>query len=170
MIDLLFVFVLLFNIVTLSMSVLDDYVISKLFLKKHSLRKGQIIYFNDYSWYKAHYDFSVVEYEEKENTTCKVFVRRKKDDKIGDVITIASNEFISLRPEVYKKMDTETYEYIYEMFCIVISILYLKSEILSFITIKEFLVYLLVLIVLFFGYIGLYYLHYKIIVHSYFKR
>ena len=168
MLDLPLMFVLIFYIVTLSMSFLEDYLISKLFLRKSPLRKAKIIYFEHYVPIRDHYDFSVVEYEEEKDVIKKVFVRRKKNDKVGDVITVVSNKYISVRPEIYKKMDMRMDVYIIGIIFMVGSILYLKSDFM-YMTLQEILIYLLVLLAVFWGYIGLYYASYKIIVHDYFK-
>lgn len=169
MLDILVIVVLWLNIVLFIMSFADDYLISKLFSKNLSQRKARIIYFDDFSWYKCDYDISVIEYEKWNGVINKGFVRRKGNDKIGNVITIASNDVFSVRPEVYKKMDMRDYEYIYEVFGIVISIIYLKDRI-CFMTIKEVLIYLVILIILFFGYIGIYYLNYKNIINNCLKH
>ena len=170
LIDFLIKLALILNIVALSMSFLDDYLISKLFLRKSPLRKAKIIHFEHYELNRGHRDFSVVEYEDENGATNKVFVRRKKDDKVGAIITVVSNKYISVRPEIYKKMDVEMNVYIIAMlFFIVGPIIYLKSEFAMYLILQEVLIYLLILLSLFWGHIGLYYAEYKIIVHDYFK-
>ena len=168
MLDLLFKFILICNVVILGMSIFDDYFISKLFLKKSPLKKAKIVYFNDYSWNRDRFDFSVVEYMDEKNITYQYFVRRRKKDKIGDIITVVSNEFIAVRPEAYKKKDSKMYAW--GIFWIVVSMLYLIRWDCIYMTIQEILIYILVVIVLFFGYIGVDYLQYKIIVKDHFMR
>ena len=168
MIDFFIKISLILVIVALSMSVLDDYIFFKLFLRKSPIRKAKIIYFEHYSWNRTHFDFAIAEYEDEKNTTNKIFVSRKKNDKIGDVITVVSNKYISVRPEIYKKMETKMGGYIFAIVLMVGAILYVKSNFM-YMTLQEVLIYLLILIVVFWGYIGLYYADYIVIAHDYFK-
>lgn len=169
MIDFFIKLSLILDIVAMSISVLDDYIFLKLFLRKSPLRKAKIIDFKHYSSYRTENDFTVAEYEDENGATNKVFVRRKKSDKIGDVITVVSKNDITVRPEIYKKMDVKMGSYIMGIIFMVGAILYLKSEFAMSMTLQEVLIYLLILLVVFWGTIGLLYASHQITVHDHFK-
>ena len=168
MIDFFIKLFLIWESLAMSMSFLDDYIFLKLFLKKSPLIKAKIIYFKHYSSYRTQLDFAVAEYEDENGATNKVFVRRKKSDKIGDVITVVSNKYITVRPEIYKKMDVKMATYIEGIILMMGAILYLKSEFALPMTLQEVLIYLLILLVVFWGTIGLQYVGYGS-AHDYFK-
>ena len=160
---------LILDILTMSLSVLEDYIILKLFLRKNPIRKAKIIYFEHYSSYRMEIDFTVAEYEDEKSVINKVFVSRKKSDKIGDVITVVSNKYITVRPEIYKKMNVKMGAYIQGIIFMVGAILYLNSEFALPMTLQEVLIYLLILLVVFWGYIGLHYVCYQKSIHDYFN-
>lgn len=125
----------------------EDMVVLKNVFWKKEIVEGEILWFDRCSGYHCYYDVAVVQYKMYDMTQ-KIIISKSNKDKIGDVITIATNGEIAVRCNLYWKEDTKLFDVV--SFLVLISLLmyYIIYHIYNF-TIMHMVCLLIEIVVLF---------------------